>query len=177
MNKSIGTPDLGYFDGQAIDESSLRAAHNELLESIGKAIDGAVVEILGEAKANAQNTTEIKNRSGRMKRGWDYSWRRTRQGAEGSLFNDVKHALFQEYGTGLYGPVGAGYFITARPGGFLRFRGKDGTWVFRKWVFHRGVTAKYIGKRAFFGQNQTASGGLRPTMLIERWLTRATQWK
>lgn len=170
MTDVTGTADV-------VDVGSLHAQHRELYINIGRAIEGAIVEMLSDAKEHAQNTTEVKNRSGRMKAGWKWIWVRTPRGVKGSLYNMVHHAFWQEVGTGVHGSVGAGYFITARPGGCLAFKGKDGAMVFRKWVFHRGVTAKYIGKRAIFGQNQTSSGGLRPDAIMERWLRRASAWK
>lgn len=94
----------------------------------------------------AQNTKKVINRTGRLKGGWKKRIRRGKNRVDVRMFSNVKHAFFQENGTGLWGPRQD--YIYPRQAPRLRWKTPGGQWVSARRV--KGVPAKFIGKHAHF---------------------------
>jgi hypothetical protein len=160
-----------------VDVGSLRSQHSELLREIGRAIDGSVKAILGSAAQRSRDTRIIKNRTGKMRAGWQWMSYPTRHGAFGSMWNPVAHALYQEKGTGVFGPNRAPYWIEAKRARCLRFVSASGAIIFRRRVLHYGVHPRYIGRAAMYGRDAMFFGEdhSRNIELINRWLSSAAK--
>ena len=156
--------------------SALQRTHSRGLQEQVKVIDGAVSQIMREAVRLAQGQNAVRDRTGKMKAGWMWKMRKTQGGATGTLYNAVPHALFQDKGTGLYGPKGRAYPIVARRARKLRFYW-HGQLTFRRSVMHPGVKPQRIGRAAMFGHAAPFSGidltnGKR---ILERWMYQAAR--
>lgn len=88
--------------------------------------------------------------TGRLRNAWKRRAAEEVAGAEGSgwstdVYNDTDYAEYVENGTGLWGPKHAKYLIKPKkPGGSLRWVGKDGTVHFAKFVWHPGSPGNYM---------------------------------
>lgn len=159
------------------DLNQLRGIHIRALVEQSKTIDGAVTQIMREAQRLAQGQNTIKDRTGRLKAGWLWKVSKTRDGAKGTLYNAVPYAQWQERGTGLYGPRGAKYRITARRAKTLAFRNANGDMVFRRSVMHPGVKPRWIGRASMFGQAAPFAGVdlTNSKRIFERWMALAAR--
>lgn len=159
------------------DLDQLRRINAKGLFEQRAALDGAVTQIVKEAQRLAQGQNTIRDRTGKLRAGWMWKVRKTRDGLEGTLFNRVPHALYQEKGTGLYGPRGAKYPIRARRAKTLRFRNASGELVFRRSVMHPGVRPRWIGRASMFGHAAPFAGVdmLNSKRIFERWMHQAAR--
>lgn len=79
---------------------------------------------------------------------------------EATVSTDVDYAPYVEYGTGLYGPKHAPYLILPKkPGGTLRWIGKDGNVVFAKHALHPGSPGHFMMQTALLVTDAAAQGG------------------
>lgn len=159
------------------DVADLRRQHTKLLTALGVAMDKSADRIGGHAVSLAQSTTTITNRTGAMRGGWKFRSRKTNNGARGELINTVRHALFQEDGTGVFGPSRSPYTIRPVKAKALRFVTGSGQLVFTRKVTHYGVHPRLIGKAAIFGRQAPFYGEDHTTNIatIEREVSRVTR--
>jgi len=157
--------------------SALKRTHSKAIQEQVKVFDGATSQILREAVRLAQGQNAIRDRSGKLRSGWLWKMRKTQDGATGTLYNAVPYAIYQEKGTGKYGPKGAPYRITARRAKMLRFRNGSGDLVFRHSVMHPGVKPQRIGRAALFGHAAPFSGVdmTNSIRIFGRWMTQAAR--
>lgn len=100
--------------------------------------------------------------TGRLREGW----KRTPAVSAGEgwateVSNDVDYAAYVENGTGLYGPKHSKYLIKPKkPGGVLRWVGKDGKVHFAKFVMHPGSEGKFMLATAMNETEAEAAGPL-----------------
>lgn len=134
-----------------INAADLRRQHLQYLRKTGEGIDAAAAKIAARASDLAKGQNTIQNRTGAMRAGWYWRSRKTNGGAIGELGNTVKHAKFQEDGTGVFGPKRAPYEIKPKRGKALRFVA-GGQVVFTRKVKHYGVHPRLIGRAAIFGR-------------------------
>jgi hypothetical protein len=156
-----------------IDLRKLQASNRKASEAIRHGTEGGVLAIVKDAALRSMNTKAVKNRTGAMRGGWSYRLILGKPNrVTGQLRNTVLHSKFQEEGTGNFGAIKCGYFITAKPGKTLAFMGRNGKMVFRKWVFHPGVRPQFIGRAAMFGHDTpfyTADHD-RNVRVLTRWI-------
>lgn len=125
----------------------VRQQHSKWLPMHAAALKGAMREIGVDAVHEAQATRAVKNRTGVLRGGWRYKLASIPDRITTSLLTDVLHALFQENGTGIYGPTRRR--IYPRRAKFLRWVNPDtGKVCFARSV--RGTKPKWIGKHAAF---------------------------
>jgi hypothetical protein len=155
----------------------LKRAHAKALVEQHHVIEGATIQIMREAQRLAQGQNAIRDRTGRLRSGWLWKVQKILGGAKGTLYNAVPYAAAQERGSGLHGKRGAKYRIEARRSGMLRFRGRNGELVFRRYVMHPGVKARWIGRAAMFGHAAPFSGVdmLNSKRIFERWMQQAAR--
>jgi hypothetical protein len=156
-----------------IDLSKLKAVNAKAIAAFKHGTEGGVLAIVKDAALRASNTKAVKNRTGAMKAGWHYRLIVGKPNrVTGQLRNGVLHSKFQEEGTGNYGAIKCGYFITAKPGKTLAFMGRDGKMVFRQWVFHPGVRPQFIGRAAMFGHDTPfyTADHERNIRVLTRWI-------
>lgn len=159
------------------DIQKLHRAHLAFIQEQPKILDLGTAQILREAVRLAQGQNAIKDRTGKLRAGWMWKLSATRDGTKGTLFNRVPYALYQEKGTGLYGPKASKYKIVPRNGKCLRFRNRDGHIVFRRSVMHPGVKPRWIGRASMFGHAAPFLGIdiLNGKRIFERWMNQAAR--
>lgn len=130
-----------------IDVVGLRRQHNKWLAEQDLTLDRFANEIGESAIHFAATTKAVKRRTGALSGGWKKRTKKTKNRITVSLTNAVKHALFQEHGTGLYGPKQS--WIVPKRAPLLRWKNPDtGRWCSARRV--RGVKPKFIGKHGAF---------------------------
>jgi hypothetical protein len=134
-----------------INAADLRRQHLQYLRKTGDGMDEAVRKISALACDIAKGTQTITNRTGAGRAGWYWKSRKLSDGAEGELGNTVRHMLFQEEGTGVFGPKRSTYIIRPKRAKALRFVA-GGRLIFCKRVVHYGVHPRWIGRAAMFGR-------------------------
>jgi hypothetical protein len=140
------------------DVADARKQHNKWLAEHDKTLMHIANELGDSAIRLAQAQKQVKNRTGELRGGWKKSWRRTPGKIQIALISRVKHAYFQERGTGLWGP--SGLPIRPKHAKFLRWVDPaSGRVMFRRSV--RGVPPKWIGKRATFNAFQLGKSMFR----------------
>lgn len=156
-----------------IDVGKFRHLNSRLLAATLKGAEGGCEAILRSAQQIARDTTTIKSRSGALRNGWQYQLIRSRVKVGGKLWNSVKHALFQEEGTGVFGPNRAPYWIEPRNAKCLRFQVASGQIVFARRVLHYGVHPRFIGRAAMYGRQAMFFGTdhERNIRLLTRWIS------
>ena len=131
----------GPFNLQAI-----RVGHNRFLQRQTRVLGAAIDEIADLAIKHARETDRVKWRTGAMSRGWTKTpLQLTALGMVLHFGSDVKHAFFQELGTGLWGP--SHDYIYPKRAKVLRWV-SNGQVHFARRV--KGVPPKYIGKTSWF---------------------------
>lgn|SRR5512147_168462 len=157
------------------DSVGLRRQQDALLAKIARATDAAI-EGIG---ANAEHVAKVSSphQTYQMRGGWKHRSWRSGGAAVGSLYNMVPHALYQEEGTGLWGPKRAKYPIVPRRKRMLSWVGKDGVRRFARKVMHPGVKPRYIGYAAIYGRTPPFVGEdhRRNLTIINRELERVTR--
>lgn len=129
-----------------IDVVGLRREHKKFDSANDRVLWATLQEVGDDAVAEAKAQRKIKNRTGALARGWHRMLRRQPRALAVSLVSNVKHAFFQELGTGLWGP--SGQRIRPIRAKFLRWIGPGGKVIFARSV--KGVPPKFIGKHAAF---------------------------
>lgn len=129
-----------------IDVLALRKGHNKWLTAHDRMLKSQLDEVGDEAIAQARAQKKVKNRTGQLSKGWRKAFQFRPNRYTVRLFSNVKHALFQEKGTGLWGPRQD--FIRPKHARFLRWVAPSGKVVFARKV--KGVSPKWIGKHAMF---------------------------
>jgi hypothetical protein len=130
------------------DVAFLRKQHNKWLGQFDASLLSAALDIGASAVHFASQSRVIKRRTGELAAGWHRGIQRKRNKITVMLVTRVKHAWFQERGTGIYGPTGLP--ITPRRAKFLRWKSPTtGNWIFAKSV--KGVKPKWIGKNSARG--------------------------
>ena len=158
----------------SFDVAGLRRQQDAMLRQIEKATDRAIEAIGFRAEYTAKISSPGKTYQ--MRGGWKHRSWRSGSKVNGELFNMVPHALYQEEGTGLWGPRRAKYPIVPLRKKFLSWV-KGGQRFFARKVMHPGVKPKYIGHAAVFGRSAPFVGEdhSRNVATIERELSTATR--
>jgi hypothetical protein len=160
------------------DVASLQRQQHELFVRLQHA-EWKAAQAVGQ---RAETTAKINSpgKTYRLRGGWKYRCWRTGGAVMGELTNDVKHSLFIERGTGLYGPKRAKYPIVPRRKKYLSWTvggsfGVSGTRFFAKKVMHPGVKPRFIGRAAMFGSTSpfVGEGHDKNITTIERELQKA----
>jgi hypothetical protein len=131
------------------DVTDLRHQHHELFTRIQRA-EFAAAEAIG-ARAEMVAKVNSPGKTYEMRGGWKHRCWRNGESVQGELTNSVKHALFVEEGTGLWGPKRAKYLIVPRRKKWLSWV-SGGTRYFAKRVIHPGIKPKFIGHAAIYGR-------------------------
>jgi len=93
----------------------------------------------------ASHSKILRRRSGMLAGGWHRGFSFTSSKMTVLLVNRVPHAVYHEFGTGIYGPKGTP--ITPKRARLLRWKNPDtGKWCSAKSV--KGVKPRWIGKDA-----------------------------
>lgn len=129
-----------------IDVVGLRKENLKFAGANERILWDTLLEVGDDAVADARAQKKIKNRTGALARGWKRAMRRQSNALSVALISNVKHAFFQELGTGLWGP--SGQRIRPVRAKFLRWIGPGGKAIFARSV--KGVPPKFIGKHAAF---------------------------
>lgn len=155
----------------AFDVKFLREQHVRCQADIHRATLRAAEAIGQRAEMTAKAASPGKTYQ--MRGGWKHRCWQTIGAVHGELTNDVKHALFVERGTGLYGPKHAKYPIVPRRKNWLSWA-KGGARYFAKRVMHPGIKPRFIGRAAMTGGTSIfiAEGHDRNVATIERELSR-----
>jgi hypothetical protein len=156
-----------------IDLTKLRAINSRAIQAMKRGVEGGVTAIVKDAALLASNTPQVQKRTGAMSRGWHYRVIRRARSVQGQLRNNVPHATHQEFGTGVFGPNRAPYWIVARKAKCLRFQAASGTIVFRRRVLHYGVHPRAIGNASMFGRRDMFFGTDHPrnVRILHRWIS------
>jgi hypothetical protein len=152
----------------------LRQQQDAVLRQIQKATDKAVEAIGHRAEYAAKISTPSKTYQ--MRGGWKHRSWRTGGIANGELYNMVPHAIYQEEGTGIWGPRRAKYPIVPRRKRCLSWT-SGGQRFFARRVMHPGVKPRFIGYAAIYGRAAPFVGEdhSRNIATIERELSVATR--
>jgi hypothetical protein len=87
------------------------------------------------------------------------------------IANDTDYAGYVENGTGVYGPKHAPYMIRPKkPGGVLRWVGKDGTVVFARYALHPGSPGNHMLEIAMTTTEALAQDGALFAGSLEFWV-------
>jgi hypothetical protein len=158
----------------SFDVVGLRRQQDAMFRQLMRGTDDAV-EALGR-RSEAQAKASTPSKTYQMRGGWKHrSWRNGGV-VNGELYNMVPHALYQEEGTGLWGPKRAKYPIVPRRKKCLSWSA-GGTRFFARKVMHPGVKPRFIGYAAIFGRAAPFVGEdhSRNISIIERELNAATR--
>jgi hypothetical protein len=158
----------------SFDVVSLRRQQDALFRDIMRGSMNAVEAIGRRSEAQAKASTPSKTYQ--MRGGWKHRSWRNGGAVNGELYNQVKHALFQEEGTGLWGPKRSRYPIVPRRKKCLSWV-SNGQRFFARRVMHPGVKPRFIGYAAIYGRAAPFVGEdhSRNISIIERELTTATR--
>ena len=153
--------------GQSITDLFSEIPQALTKEAARKMTDRAVESMLHVAVIN----TPVE--SGRLRGAWRKSEASsTARGWKGEISNSTSYAAFVESGTGLYGPEHASYVIKPkRPGGMLRWIGKDGQVVFARFVIHPGSPGNHMLSISLNVTDSLAQDGGIFTGVLEEWRT------
>lgn len=129
-----------------VDVDALRRHHDAYLRQMEQAGAQALDTIAQRMINYARATKAVQYRSGQMAAGWSKTpVVHTALGLLISFFSNVKHAFWQEFGTGLWGPTHD--YIRPKRASVLRWVSGGVTHYARK---VRGVPPKFIAKHAWF---------------------------
>ena len=129
-----------------LDILGMRKHHNKWLAEFSRSNEETLEQVGKSAVHFAATTKAVKRRTGELARGWKLTRKRSTRMLSISLVSSVKHALFQERGTGIFGPTGR--YIVPKRAALLRWKSPTGKWCSAKRV--KGVPAKFIGKHGAF---------------------------
>lgn len=126
-----------------IDERALKRSHDLFLKAVTKAMDDAAEFAAEHARQHVQQYPGFRPRTGRLQQSTKVQFARTASGRIVRMTNARKYAGAIEYGA-------RAHTIAARRRRALRFRGRDGTIIFRRVVHHPGNRPFKFGWRAMY---------------------------
>lgn len=135
-----------------LDILGMRKHHNKWLAEFSLELESTLEKVGQGAIILAAATTAVQRRTGALSRGWKLTRKKSPNRMIVGLVTNVKHALFQERGTGIFGPTRR--YITPKRSPLLKWKSPEGKWCSAKRV--KGVTAKFIGKHGAFEAWDTA---------------------
>lgn len=138
------------------DVDALRRAHATFIRRNDEMLRYTAQDILDYERRVLYRRLEAHRRSGQMIRATGGRVFRTTAGRIIRVWNDTKQARFIESGT-------KRHIIRARNAKVLRFIGRNGAPVFRRWVLHPGTLAFHL-----FSQSRDDAGGYAGGLLRER---------
>lgn len=134
-----------------VDISRIERAHDRFLREQDAWIREVLTIAGSQAKQHVAQRSTFKRRSpNSLKDATKYRVVKVGANRRLRLTWKKKHAEFIEYGT-------RPHPIVARRRKFLRFRGRDGSWVFRRRVFHPGTRPYKFGWKALHAAHRVLS--------------------
>lgn len=142
----------------------VRRRHDRFLADNTNELQGALLDAGRFGERYVHTFPRFKPRTGKTQDATGYQVVRTSGGRVLKFFNKARHAAALESGT-------RPHIIRSRSGGYLRFRGRDGNWVFRRSVRHPGTKPYRFMSSAYTAANARFKGDMtrRMTTLASRF--------